>query len=132
MKQIIKLVAAAVVALSSLLLGGVPALAQTDDYYDYGDPSTTLDDYYTTSVQDDAAAAGALGFSMVVWVGICCFGLLIAGGFAYWVYSDAKKNNVENGVLWAVLTFFFGLIPLLIYFLAIKKNATGGSTPAAK
>jgi hypothetical protein len=38
------------------------------------------------------------------------------------MYSDAKKNNVENPVLWGILGFT-GLIGLLIYFLVIRPEA---------
>ena len=127
MRKLIETIAAAVVALFSFALLWTPALAQTDGY-DFGDPDTTYDDYYTTSVSDEAAANAIAGFSLVFWLVFCCVALAISGVLAFVVYNDAKKNGVENGVLWAALTFFFGLIPLLIYFLAIKKNATGGTS----
>jgi len=128
MKKLIEIITASIVAFFSFSLLLSPALAQTDDGYDYGDPSTTYDDYYTTSVNDQAAANAIAGFSLVFWLVFCCVYLLIVGGMAFVVYNDAKKNAVENGVLWAALTFFFGLIPLLIYFLAIKKNSAGGTS----
>ncbi|MFO7619535.1 MAG: hypothetical protein R6W91_07800 [Thermoplasmata archaeon] len=41
----------------------------------------------------------------VVWVYICI-----------WVYRDAEKRG-SSGTLWAILTFFFGLIPLIIWLI---------------
>jgi len=70
-----------------------------------------------------SAAAGVVG---VTWLIVCCsilLGLGIAFALAYIVYRDAKKNNVENPALWGLLTFFLGLIGLIIYFVAIKPDA---------
>lgn len=123
MKQLVKYALAFGVLLSSLAWVATPALAQSnsDDYY------TTYDSTYDNTLSN-GAAAGIFGVTFII--PLCC-GLLIAGGIAYFVYSDAKKNNVENPVLWAVITFFTGLIGLLIYFLAIRPKATEG-TPAKK
>lgn len=56
-----------------------------------------------------------------------CFGIIIGFGIpvalAYFVYKDAEKNNVENSIAWALVTFFTGVIGLLIYFFAIKPAA---------
>jgi len=35
---------------------------------------------------------------------------------AIWIYHDAEKRG-SSGVLWALLVFFFGLIPLIIWFI---------------
>ncbi|MBN1915518.1 hypothetical protein JW796_00795 [Candidatus Dojkabacteria bacterium] len=122
MKKLFIVASVAIIAMSSFALAGTTALAQVDD-----DPFGTYE--YTYSSSDDEEAAKALmGVGMIFWVVFCCVWLLISGGLAFWVYSDSKKNSVENGVLWAVLTFLFGLIPLLIYFLAIKKNSSGSSS----
>ncbi len=90
-------------------------------------------DYTYSNAADAAAATTFLGGTFLL---ACCpliiyvvFDLVIA----YIVYSDAKKNKVENGVLWAVITFFFSLIGLLVYFLAIRPEAmkkhSGMATP---
>lgn len=114
MKKIISSIVAFVLVSTGFLACTSLVLAQTDDLtYSYTNTSSDL--------TDEQASALAGTTLIVVIVSICC-GLLIAAGLAYLVYSDAKKNNVPNGVLWAVLTFFFGIIPLLIYFLAIKKK----------
>lgn len=92
-------------------------------------------DYTYTPATDAAAGAAGLGF-FAIW---CCALLvpaIILIALAYYVYKDAKKNNVENGPLWALLTLFTGLIGLLIYLLAIKPEALKKqgvtSTPAPK
>jgi hypothetical protein len=42
-------------------------------------------------------------------------GLAIAAAAAYWVFTDAKKNNIDSGALWAVFTFFILIIGLPVY-----------------
>lgn len=87
-----------------------------------------------TVLADDATDEAAAGFSFLLF---CCFsiiGLALPLGLAFFVYSDAKKNNIENDVLWALVTFFTGVIGILIYFLvirkqALEKNAGGTSQP---
>jgi hypothetical protein len=98
--------------IASLFVFAVPALAS--GYYD----ST----YYSAS---DAAAASVFGLGgLGIWlVCVCCVPLVLGGILAYVVYTDAKKNNVDNPALWAVLTFFFNLLGILIYFLAIRPDA---------
>ena len=54
-------------------------------------------------------------------------GLAIAVGAAYWVYNDAKKRGNPNAVLWAVLTFFFTLIGLILYFVIGRNQGTTGT-----
>lgn len=107
MKKIINLAAAGLLATSGFLALNAQALAQID--YNYSSSYSTTD-------------SGAGAVIIIIWLVICCCWLAIAGGLGYFVYRDAKKNNVENPVLWGVLTFLFGLIPLLIYFLAIKNK----------
>ena len=63
-----------------------------------------------------ASAAGCLGGS-IIWL----IGLAISIGLTYFVYTDAKKRGMDNAALWAVLTFFTGLIGLIIYLLVRKK-----------
>jgi hypothetical protein len=51
-------------------------------------------------------------------VGICIVSLLVFIIWIYvciWVYRDAEKRG-SSGALWAILVFFFGLIPLIIWF----------------
>lgn len=109
--------------LSQKLLGGsalftaasilVPVLAQAQTYrYDY--------DY---SAGDAAAGAAFGGTMLAVYVCVCCISLIVPIICAVIVYKDAQKNNVENAILWTVISFFFPLIGLLVYFLAIKPEA---------
>lgn len=86
-------------------------------------------DYYYSSA-NDAASLGFLGAYSFVWCLACCIPFLISAVLAYIVYKDAKKNNVENGALWAIVTFLFSVIGLLVYYLAIRPEAlkkSGGS-----
>ena len=80
----------------------------------------------STYSSNDAAATGfaALFTGGTMIFSLCCIGLmwLLWAGLAYWVYKDAQKHNVDNAVLWAILTFFFGLIPLVIYLAAIRNK----------
>ena len=48
----------------------------------------------------------ALLLGFIVWVYVCI-----------WVYRDAEKRG-SSGMLWALLVFFFGIIPLIIWLVA--------------
>ncbi len=137
---------AAFLALGLFFTAAAPVAAQTadDSYYDYNyddyeayldSAYSAYDDYLATST---AAATGLMGLSTVWIIAICCgavIGLAIQIGITYWVYKDAKKNKAGNEVLWAVITFFTGLLGLLIYALAIRPEAVRnaqGSKPEEK
>lgn len=68
------------------------------------------------------------GLSFIFMLMFCCVFILIYAGIAYssyWIYNDAKQNNVENGVLWAILNLVSFPIFLLVYYFAIRpKNPT--------
>lgn len=75
---------------------------------------------YSSSSSD--ASGAALGVMSLIY---CCMLLVILAvviGLTYWVYNDAKKSNVENPTLWAVLTFFLGIWGIIIYLLVGKKK----------
>jgi hypothetical protein len=77
--------------------------------------------YMTT---DQASFLGLTG--VWIFVVICCLAclpLILSFVLAYVVYNDAQKNNVPDGIVWALITFFFNVIGLLVYFLAIKPEA---------
>lgn len=72
----------------------------------------------------DAAAGGIFATAGLFFY--CCFlcvPLIIVIALAYWVYKDAKKYEVENAPLWALLVLFTSIIGILIYFLAIRPEA---------
>src|SRR6478672_11005776 len=87
---------------TGLMLAGLPmlAFAQTD---------TTGSD-----------AAGLFGGAFVCF----CYliGFVIEVALTWWVYNDAKKRGNPNAILWAVVTFFLGLIGLLIYILVGRNQ----------
>ena len=100
-----------------MLQGALNAVMQYRDYYD---------SVYSTS---DAAAISAIyGGSMLVYLLCCCFWLVIALVISYLVYKDAQKNNVDNPMLWAIVTFFLGLIGVVIYLLVARNNAKPASS----
>ncbi len=86
---------------------------------------------YTYSGDVDPATAsqiaGAFGIGTFV---IVCIAIIVQIVLTIWVYKDAKKRNA-NAALWAILTFLFGIIGLIIYLLAGRKSGTPVSTPAA-
>lgn len=87
--------------------------AQRDDDFSF--------EFDSTSDDEEAGAIGLI-FSLLI---ICCvviFSFAVPFGFAVWVYKDANKYEVENAFLWALLTFFFTLIGVLVYFLAIRPD----------
>jgi hypothetical protein len=36
-------------------------------------------------------------------------------GISYWVYKDANERNMNSPALWGLLTFFAGLIGVVLY-----------------
>lgn len=45
----------------------------------------------------------------------------------FWVYVDAQDNSPQSAVLWALVTFFGGLLGLLLYFLIGREPGRGHS-----
>jgi len=137
------MLAVMVTAMLFVTVGAVPAMAQTydDSYYDYSyeDYEAYLDDAYNAYADyaeaSTVAATGIASWGIASIALACCsvvVGLAIMIGMTYWVYKDAKKNRVENEILWAAITFFTGIIGLLIYVLAIRPEAVkkmGGAKP---
>jgi hypothetical protein len=59
------------------------------------------------------------GISVGIIAIICVISLVFLIIWIYvaiWVYRDAEKRG-SSGALWALLVFFFGLIPLIIWFI---------------
>lgn len=57
--------------------------------------------------------------SAAVLAAICLISLVVFIVWIYvciWVYRDAEKRG-SSGALWAILVFFFGIIPLIIWFI---------------
>lgn len=80
----------------------------------------------TYQQMEPSAAPFAVMFASFgfIWIFACLimivsYGVLFA--ISYIVYRDAKKNNIDNPILWGLLTFFTGLIGIVLYFL-IGKN----------
>ena len=68
--------------------------------------------------QDNGGAAGLIGGTIG-----CLFsliGLAVWIAVTVWVYRDAQSRG-ENAILWALLTFFLGLIGLVIW-LVVRQN----------
>jgi len=109
-----KAIAAGATIVGSSIAFATTVAAQTYSY-----------DYTPYTYSSGDAAAGGLFASMGIALYCCiaCVPLIILIALAYCVYKDAQKYQVENAALWAVLTFFTGLIGLLIYFLAIRPDA---------
>ncbi|NVB40719.1 hypothetical protein G6O69_22965 [Pseudenhygromyxa sp. WMMC2535] len=64
-------------------------------------------------------------------------GIIIAAAAAGWVYKDSQEKGVDNGVLYAVLTFLLLIIGLPVYLIVRSKhmkavamgNGPGGQLP---
>jgi uncharacterized BrkB/YihY/UPF0761 family membrane protein len=105
----------AVIALVTFFAGVNGVLAQS--YYDY--------EYYPAPDPVPLTSSEALGFGVFTLVIICVVFLLsivLPLILAVVVYNDAKKNKIENAWVWALFVFFFNVIGLLVYYLAIKPN----------
>lgn len=88
-----------------------PAYAQSDYDWDWE---------YSTDTTDSSGVFSGIG--LVMWCCIMACALIIPVALAFFVYKDAQKSGTDNPTLWALLTFFFGLIGLLLYFLVGKKK----------
>jgi hypothetical protein len=76
---------------------------------------------------DDGAIAA--GFTLF-WCFCLILWLVIIVGSCWWIYNDAQKRGLPNGLLWAVLNFFFFPIGLLLYLiLGRNQTPTGGAPP---
>jgi hypothetical protein len=93
----------------------------------------------TTSDVTSSAAAGGLiaailGFGIFFWIVALVFGV-----FTIWMFIDslmrADEDYVKIGsgtkVMWALLIFFLGFIPAIIYFFVVRKKVKA-ATPVAK
>lgn len=114
------MIAGLFLALPVFSLVAAPAVAQTDDEVDW-------DEFWEDVEKDleedtDADEAFWAGFGLLT----CCFAfipMLIWAAISYFVvYKDAQNNNVSSPGLWFAVTFFFGLLGLLLYFLVGKKS----------
>jgi hypothetical protein len=93
---------------------------------------------YTADATSSAAAGGVLaafmGFGILFWIVAMVFGI-----FTIWMFidalmrSDADYEKVGSGtkVMWALLIFFLGAIPAIVYWFMVRKKAKAGTTPAA-
>lgn len=78
---------------------------------------------YHNEPGDDVA--GIIGFMFIcgfyIFILMCPFIINLA--LAYYVYNDAVKMKIDNPMLWAIVTFFFNVIGLVIYYLGIRQDA---------
>lgn len=111
MGKVFSKVLAAGSAIAGFTLLAAPVMAQSY-MYDYG---------YTGA--DTAAGVAGLGFGVVYMLCICCVPLIISSVVAYLVFKDAKKHNIDNAAVWALLCFFFNVIGVLVYFLVPRAEA---------
>jgi len=87
---------------------------------------TTTLNALAQSTSDGSSSGGSAGASIVCLLLQCFIPLVIWGiwiAVSVWVKNDAEAAGVDNPMLWAVLTFFFGIVVLIIYLVAIKPNA---------
>lgn len=80
---------------------------------------------YETTSSDDAAGAAVASLVLSSFFLCYCVFIIIMLALSIWMivwtYKDAQKRNNPNAVLWAVLVFFFGLIPFIVY-LFVRKD----------
>lgn len=78
----------------------------------------------TTTEPSANPLAGLLGGGLcIVWL----VSFVIAILLMIWVYKDAKARG-QNAVLWLILTFFFGIVALIVW-LIIRPKEKGGERP---
>jgi hypothetical protein len=90
--------------------------------------SVFAQDPTATPIDTATAAAGLAICGMGLLIPLIALAINIA--LMIWVGKDAKAKGMENRVLWMVLTFFTGLIGLIIYLIVRPKTNIPPSTPA--
>lgn len=80
------------------------------------------------AVPIDSGTAGTIGTSVMI---LSCISLIIWIAMVTWVYSDAKKKNVDKAWLWALITFFLPLVGILLYLLIGRKKSAGAPAETA-
>ncbi|MEI6887137.1 MAG: PLDc N-terminal domain-containing protein [bacterium] len=119
-----KVMTAGLMALSALAF---PAAVHAQD----SGFTWSYDSTYSLSQADATAAVGALG-AVTLFPLVCACVLIIADiVIAILIYKNAKKNNVENPVLWLLLSLFLSWIGWLLYAFIGKKKTTGAPVSAA-
>ena len=76
-----------------------------------------------TATEPSANPLAALlggGLCMVVWL----VSFIIAILLMIWVYKDAKSRG-QNAFLWLILTFFFGIVALIVWLIIRPKEKVG-------
>src|SRR5262245_9721912 len=58
---------------------------------------------FAQTSDDEAFAA----FFSLAWCCCLIIWLAIAIGSCWWIYNDSQKRGLPNGLLWAILNFFF-------------------------
>jgi hypothetical protein len=102
-------------------------LAVADDFV-----TTTTDT--TSSVAAGGLIAALLGLGFIFWLVA-----MVLGIFTIWMFidslmkTDADYEKIGSGskVMWALLIFFLGFIPAIIYWFTIRKKIKAAATPAA-
>lgn len=65
--------------------------------------------------------AGFAGFAFLLF-------LVMAIVLPIWVYSDAQQNSPHSAALWALVTFFGGILGLLLYVILGRDTTRSGAS----
>lgn len=104
------------------------ALALADDSFE-----VTADT--TTTAASGGIVAAIVGFGIFFWL----FAIVL-GVFTIWMFIDAlirpdadyEKVGSGSKIMWALLIFFLGFIPAVIYWFVVRKKAKAGAPAASK
>lgn len=92
----------------------------------FGQDATATPVDTPTPIDAAGAAAGLAICGMGLLIPLIALAINIA--LMIWVGKDAKAKGMENRGLWMVLTFFTGLIGLIIYLLVRPKTSVPPSS----
>ncbi len=87
---------------------------------------TTTLNALAQSTTTDTSSSSSSGAGILCFLMQCIIPLIVWIAWlmvSIWVKNDAEAAGVDNPMLWAVLTFFFGIVVLIIYLVAIKPKA---------
>lgn len=83
------------------------------------------------SYEEEDGTAEVL-FMVIALIFVTLLQLSIPLALAIFVKLNADSNGVDNGWLWAILTFFFGPIMFFVYFFVIRPRGSASHKPMKK
>ncbi|MEI6462079.1 MAG: hypothetical protein WCO33_00230 [bacterium] len=96
------------------------AASNTFSQYSVSAPATTSNEAFGAGLIA-LIFGGSVIFTILIIIIATFIPLAISFGIGYLIYSDAKKHNIENPVLWGVISGITW-IGIVLYFVINKRD----------